>query len=405
LAASGFYTDVNIKQRSNAEDGVTMAGRPAHDVPLERFGEMFRGWIAMNRDRLAPLFATQVDYGDRVESARRLRRLLFDEGWGRIGWPERYGGLGGTILHRGVIYEELHRAGWSGPANFEHIEIIAPTLVRFGVPDFVATVLPRFLDGSWSWAQGFSEPEAGSDLASLRTRAVLDGDRLVVNGGKIWTTWAKWSRWCLALVRTGTAEQRHRGLSMVALELDAPGVTVEPIRQANGTDELAQVTFVDVVVPVTQLVGAPGEGWQVALYLLAHERGTQSWLRHCGMQQRLVDAVPQLTADHDRQLGEVALQLLGVRAAAATLLRRAAAGEPLGPEAAFNKLLMTRGEQAVFNLLRDARGAHVALPGDDPEHLVLQQEYLFSRIVTVYGGSQQMQLTTVAKHILRLGDD
>jgi alkylation response protein AidB-like acyl-CoA dehydrogenase len=384
---------------------VTIAGQLAHYVPLERFGAAFRDWVGANRERLAPLFVPEVDYGDRVESARRLRRLLYDEGWARIGWPESFGGLGGTILHRGLIYEELYRAGWCGPANFEHIEIIAPTLVRFGDPGFVAEVLPRFLDGTSSWAQGFSEPEAGSDLASLRTRATPDGDHFVVNGGKIWTTWAKWSRWCLALVRTGTADQRHRGLSMIAIDLASPGVTVEPIRQANGTDELAQVTFVDVTVPANQLVGALGGGWQVAMYLLAHERGTLTWLRHCGMQRRLLDALPEVPSDYDRHVGELALQILGTRAAATTLLRRAAAGEELGPESAYNKLLMTRGEQALFNLLRDARGSRVALPGTDPEALLLQQDYLFSRIVTVYGGSQQMQLITVAKHILGLGDD
>jgi alkylation response protein AidB-like acyl-CoA dehydrogenase len=384
---------------------VTVARHLAPDVPLSQFAEAFRDWIALNRERLDTLFLAHVGYDGRVETARRLRRLLFDEGWARVGWPVEVGGLGGSILHRGVIYEELYRAGWCGPANFEHVEIIAPTLLRFGDPDFVTAVLPAFLDGSRAWAQGFSEPEAGSDLASLRTRAVPDGDHLIVNGQKIWTTWAKWSHWCLALVRTGTAEQRHRGLSMVAIDLHAPGVVVEPIRQANGTEELAQVTFIDVVVPRTQIVGALGDGWRVAMYLLARERGTLTWLRHCGMQERLVASLPAVAVDYDRQVGEVALQILGVRAAAAVLLRRAAADQQLGPEAAFNKLLLTRGEQALLNLLRDAAGPAVAFPGDDPQAHLLQQEYLFSRIVTVYGGSQQMQLTTVAKHILALPDD
>jgi alkylation response protein AidB-like acyl-CoA dehydrogenase len=384
---------------------VTISSQPLHDVQPGSLAAEFRDWLAANEGRLAPLFVPTAGYDARVESARALRALLVAEGWGRIGWPVEFGGLGGTIVHRALIYEELFRAGWTGPTIFEHLEIIAPTLVRFGAPGFVASVLPRFLDGSWAWAQGFSEPEAGSDLASLRTRAVSDGDHLVINGAKIWTTWAKWARWCLALVRTGTPEERHRGLSMVAIDLRSPGVTVRPIRQANGNDELAEVTFVDVSVPVTQLVGPPGLGWRVAMFLLAHERGTLSWLRHCAMRQRLVEAVPAMPVDLDRQVGDVALQIAGVRAVAAALLGRAAAGQRLGPEAAFNKLLMTRTEQALFNLLRDGEGARLALPADDPEEALLQQEYLFSRIVTVYGGSQQMQLITVAKHILGLGDD
>jgi alkylation response protein AidB-like acyl-CoA dehydrogenase len=303
-----------------------------------------------------------------------------------------------------VIHDELYRVGWPGPAVFEHLEIIAPTLVRFGSPEFVARALPHFLDGSQTWAQGFSEPEAGSDLASLRTRADLDGTEFVVNGHKIWTSWAKWSRWCLALVRTGTVDQRHRGLTMMAIDLHAPGVDVRPITQANGTDELAEVWFTDVRVPRDQLVGEIGGGWTVALYLLARERGTLSWLKQGGYRQRLAASAKSMREDSDRQLGEVVLQIAGVRAAAAALLARDAAGVELGPEAAFNKLLMTRTEQNLFNLLRDVDGVRTALPGDAAEDVLLQQEYLFSRIVTVYGGSRQMQLITVARHILGLDD-
>ena len=384
---------------------MTISSQPLYDTQPGSLVKEFRGWLARNEGRLAPLFVTRADYAARIEASRELRRLLVADGWGRIGWPVEFGGLDGTVLHRGLLYEELYRAGWPGPAIFEHLEIIAPTLVRFGRPEFVASVLPDFLNGSRAWAQGFSEPEAGSDLASLRTRAVFDGDRIIVNGAKIWTTWAKWAHWCLALVRTGTAQQRHRGLSMVAIDLGSPGIMVRPIRQANGTEELAEVAFDDVSVPVGQLVGEPGAGWRVAMYLLAHERGTLSWLRHCAMRHRLTSSLATVPADFDRQIGDVTVQLAGVRAVATALLRRAAAGEQLGPEAAFNKLLMTRCEQALFNLVRDVEGARLALPDDEPEEVVLRQEYLFSRIVTVYGGSQQMQLITVAKHVLGLDDD
>jgi alkylation response protein AidB-like acyl-CoA dehydrogenase len=181
-------------------------------------------------------------------------------------------------------------------------------------------------------------------------------------------------------------------------------VDVRPIRQANGTDELAQVHFTDVRVPAAQVVGEVGRGWAVALYLLARERGTLSWLRHCAFRQWLTTGTGLMDEDSDRQLGSVVLQLAGVRAAAVRLLTRAADGAELGPEAAFNKLLMTRTEQSLFDLLREADGVRIALPGDSPDEVLQQQEYLFSRIVTIYGGSQQMQLTTVARHILGLHD-
>jgi alkylation response protein AidB-like acyl-CoA dehydrogenase len=153
------------------------------------------------------------------------------------------------------------------------------------------------------------------------------------------------------------------------------------------------------------VVGDVGGGWRVAMYLLAHERGTLSWLKQCSFRQRLATSAKGMREDHDRELGQVALQIAGVRAAAANLLGREAAGQQLGPEAAFNKLLMTRTEQNLFNLLRDADGSWTAVPGDGQEQLLLHQEYLFSRIVTIYGGSQQMQLITVARHILGLHDD
>jgi alkylation response protein AidB-like acyl-CoA dehydrogenase len=385
--------------------GIAAPGEALSGLRLAEFTDRFRQWVTANQAELAPVLDIRSDFGERVQLARDLRRMLCDHGWGQVGWPTNVGGAGGTILHRGVIYEELYRAGWSGPTIFEHLEIIAPTLVRYCSPGFVASVLPDFLNGSQAWAQGFSESEAGSDLAGLRTRAELDGDAYVVNGVKIWTSWAKYARWCLALVRTGTTQERHRGLTLIAIDLESPGVLVWPITQANGTDELAEVTFRDVRVPRSQVVGDVGGGWRVAMYLLAHERGTLSWLKQCAFRQRLATCAKVMREDHDRELGRVALQIAGVRAAAANLLGREAAGQELGPEAAFNKLLMTRTEQNLFDLLRDVDGIRTAMPGDGREELLLRQEYLFSRIVTIYGGSQQMQLITIARHILGLDDD
>ncbi len=137
-------------------------GAPLSLPRLDEFADRFREWMAVHDAQLAPLLAPRSDYDQRVEQARGLRKLLSQESWGRYGWPEGVGGLGGTILHRGIVYEELFRVGWTGPAIFEHLEIIAPTLARFAEPGFAARVLPDFLDGSKAWAQGFSEPQACS---------------------------------------------------------------------------------------------------------------------------------------------------------------------------------------------------------------------------------------------------
>jgi alkylation response protein AidB-like acyl-CoA dehydrogenase len=375
---------------------------PAPSAPLAEFAAAFDDWLDTHDDDVRPLLDVGADFDLRVQAARDLRRLLWDAEWGRYGWPELVGGRGGTSLHRAVVNERLFRRGWTGPIVFEHVEIIAPTLVAHGTPEFAAEVVPTFLDGSRSWAQGFSEPEAGSDLASLRTRGVVDGTELVITGTKIWTTWAKYAHWCLALVRTGTAEERHRGLTMVAIDLTSPGVQVSPIKQGNGIEELAEVAFEDVRVPLSNVVGEVGAGWRVAMYLLARERGTLAWLRHGLLRQRLAEVAESTGPDLDRQLGALVLQTAGVRASAATLLAREARGEELGPLAAYSKLLMTRTEQSLYDFLRDVDGTPIAHPGNDAAEVLLQQDYHFSRIVTVYGGSRQMQLNTVATQLLGL---
>jgi alkylation response protein AidB-like acyl-CoA dehydrogenase len=376
-----------------------MADEPA----LDAFAGELRRWLHDRQADLAELLDPGSDFDVRVAKSRELRDLLWRHDFGRYGWPADMGGLGGTVLHRSVVIEELYKAGWTGPTVFEHTEIIAPTLVKYARSEFARRVVPEFLSGAGVWAQGFSEPEAGSDLASLRTRAEVDGDDLVVNGAKIWTTWAKYADWCLALVRTGTAEQRHRGLTAIAIDLRSPGVRVSPIKQGNGIEELAEVSFTDVRVPAGQVVGEIGGGWRVAMYLLARERGVTSWLRHCSFREHLAGAAGMVPAAFDRQLGDLVLQTAGVRAVSATLLTKAAQGEELGPVAAYAKLLWTRTEQNMFNFLRDVDGESVALPSRDPSAELLYQDYMFSRIVTIYGGSQQMQLMTVARHILGLG--
>jgi alkylation response protein AidB-like acyl-CoA dehydrogenase len=379
---------------------------PLARAQLELFRDAFCDWLTAHEAELAPLMRAYPDFGERVQMARRMRRVLFDAGWGRYGWPSRFGGLGGSILLRGIVHEELTRCGWTGPANFEHLEIIAPTLVQYADPALTAELLPRFLGGDEAWAQGFSEPEAGSDLANLRTvgrvEPTADGLQVVITGRKLWTSWALWAQWALVLVRTGTPEERHRGLTMVAVDLSQPGIEVRPIRQANGTDELAEVTFDDVRVPARQIVGEIGGGWGVAFSLLGHERGTLAWPRHCHFLSRFEQAVAVSQASDERDLGRSFVDLLGLRAVAAQGLITEASGAELGPEAAFIKLLMTRTEQDLYGLLKRVIGVTALVAPLTDDDLLLAQEYFFSKIVTVYGGSREMQLITIARHKLGL---
>lgn len=376
---------------------------PLSIAPLATFRSEFLAWCRTNSSELAGHMVPHPDYETRVIAARSLQHVLSDAGWSRFGWPTWAGGLGGSALHRGVVYEELSRIGWHGPAIFEHLEIIAPTLLEFGKTDFVAARLPRFLDGTRSWVQGFSEPDAGSDLASLRTRGVIDDSCIVISGQKIWTSWAKWGHSCLALVRTGTAEDRHRGLTMVAVDLDSPGVSVRPIQQANGTDELAEVFFDEVQVPLDQIVGEINGGWVVAMHLLAHERGTLAWFRHNRFRQRLAQGALASGPVEDASVGAAIVQLAGLRATAGRQLAVDAAGGSLGPTAAFTKLLMTRLEQQLYDVLLRIHGTRMGFGIGEADDQLLHQEYLFSRVVTIYGGTEQMQLMTLANRVLKLG--
>jgi alkylation response protein AidB-like acyl-CoA dehydrogenase len=380
---------------------------PAATEPVDRLLDLrtyaaeLDAWLGDRPACLQAVVAPIPAYEDRVGTMAALMGTLHAAGWGRYGWPVEVGGLGGTILHRAAMWESLAHHGVAGMALFEHLEILAPTLVAMGPQPFVAETLPRFLAGRELWAQGFSEPGAGSDLASLRTTARPAGDGFVVNGRKIWTSWARYATWCLVLARTGTTESRHRGLTALIVDLRDPGVEVRPIEQANGTDELAEVAFDDIFVPAGRVVGDVDGGWPVAMHILSHERGTFAWFRHCFLYQHLRDCIPLASEAHDVALGNALLDLASVTATGHAGLLAHAEGVPLGPLAAYPKLLLCAAEQSVHDWVL-ATDPDIALDVDDDELAVRRQEYLFSRIVTVYGGSQQMQLETIAKQILRL---
>jgi alkylation response protein AidB-like acyl-CoA dehydrogenase len=383
------------------------SGRPGtHEdggAPLDlgAYVRELEAWLATRPAAVAAAARPIPSFEVRVAAMSDLLGALFDAGWARYGWPERAGGLGGTIRHRAAMWEALARHGVPGMALFEHLEVLAPTLVAMGPRDFVADALPAFLSGREHWSQGFSEPEAGSDLANLRTRATPADHGWAVTGRKIWTSWSRYATWCLVLARTGTVESRHRGLTALVVDLRDPGVTVRPIVQANGTDELAEVTFDDVFVPADRIVGDVGGGWAVALHILSHERGTFAWFRHCFLYQHLLRQARHGDEAGDRALGDALVDLVAVTATSHAGLLLHEGGGTLGPAATMTKLLLCAAEQSVADWVH-ASDADLVVGVPDDETAVRRQDYLFSRIVTVYGGSQQMQLETIGKQLLRL---
>jgi alkylation response protein AidB-like acyl-CoA dehydrogenase len=375
------------------------------------------------------------DDADEMRFSAGLMRVLYDAGFGRYGMPPAVGGLGGDVRHWAVLFDELARAGITPTGQHSLLVTLAYPLAKFA-PELAAAYLPEFLSGDGWWGQGFSESEAGSDLAALRCRATRQGDDYIISGHKIWTSHAETANRIFLLARTGTPESRHRGLSMILVDVDAPGVTVRPIRLASGRAELAECFFDDVRVPAARLIGAEGEGWAVAMYLLQYERALWAWLRAAVLLQRLralvgllpdgavpappggVDSVGGVSGvggvdgvdgvgDVDgvggvavsEVLGTVYLNLVALRARSVDTVRRLAAGQTVGPEASADKLLLGACEQSVYDAARSLLGP-AFLFGEASRQW--REEWWYSRTTTVYGGSAEVQRGIIADRVLKL---
>jgi hypothetical protein len=347
---------------------------------------------------------------ERITEHAALMAGLYRGRWNRYGWPVDAGGLGGDERHRAVLYDELSAAGLPVPEPHLMLETLGPPLVRFA-PTLAAQLLPAYLSGQEWWGQGFSEPEAGSDLASLRCRARRTGDHYVLSGQKLWTSHGATARRLMCLVRTGTPESRHRGLTMIMVDADAPGVSVRPIALASGQNELAEVFFDDVVVPASRLVGAEGQGWAVAMYLLQFERAMYAWQSAAVALRRLRElrdyAVARIAGGDwyptglARRFGECYGDLVALRARSATTVRRLAAGDPVGPEASVDKVLLATAEIGLHDLARETLGAEFVF-GDQPLARQWRADWWYSRAASILGGSAEVQRTILADHILRL---
>jgi hypothetical protein len=271
-------------------------------------------------------------------------------------------------------------------------------------PHLAREELTAFAAGRRMWAQGFSEPDAGSDMASIRTRAVSDGDTFRINGQKTWVSFGHLADACGVLVRTGDTESRHRGLSIVWVDLRLPGVSVRPIEAASGRHEFAELFFDDLVVPRACLVGELHGGWAVAMHLLQFERGMYGWIRQSWLHRRLEDALHAAAAGSTASpgmVGEAFLAALSLRLRCRATVGQLADGAFLGPEISVDKLLLSTAEQQVFDTARRLLGpAFVA--DDSPAAADWRAEWFFSRSTSIYGGAADVQRDIVAEHLLGL---
>jgi alkylation response protein AidB-like acyl-CoA dehydrogenase len=334
----------------------------------------------------------------------RVLGALYEAGWMRWGWPEAAGGLGGPMILRAIVGEEVVGRRLDDPGPYSMLEVLTPTMIDYARPELAAKMVPLLLSGRETWCQGFSEPGSGSDLASLTTRAEQRGDEWVINGQKVWTSFAQYATRCILLARTGPG---HAGISAFFVDMDSPGVDVRPLRTMHGVDEFCEVYFDDVVVPAERILGKPGDGWQLAMDLLPYERSTCFWQRIAYLYSRfdaLIDEVKEVgqssPKDIDSDMGEAYLALHTLRCRSRATQQRLAEGHKLGADTSIDKVLLAGAEQRLFDTARDLLPGAIELDDTD-----WRTEYLYSRAATIYGGTAEVQRNIIARRLLDLGKE
>ncbi|WP_343575383.1 acyl-CoA dehydrogenase family protein [Mycobacterium sp.] len=327
----------------------------------------------------------------------RVSRALYDADWMRYGWPVEVGGLGGPAILRAVVGEEVVGRRLAEPGPYSMLEVLTPTLIDYAPAGLAAELVPRLLRGEERWCQGFSEPGAGSDLASLTTRAVPDGDNWIINGQKVWTSYAQFSTRCILLARTAPG---YDGITAFFVDLDTPGISVRPLRTMHGVDEFCEVYYDDVAVPAERMLGRPGDGWRLAMDLLPYERSTCFWQRIAYLYARFDALIAEADDPDEYELGAAYLALHTLRCRSRATQHRLADGAALGPQTSIDKVLLAGAEQRLYDTVRDLLPGVLELDDSD-----WRSEFLYSRAATIYGGTAEIQRNIIARRLLDLGKE
>jgi alkylation response protein AidB-like acyl-CoA dehydrogenase len=380
----------------------------------EAFRTQVRAWLTEN---LAGEFAGLRGLGgpgrehEHFEQRLAWNRHLAASGWTCIGWPEEYGGLGASLARQVIFHEEYARSG--APARVGHMgeELLGPTVIAFGTQAQKDRFLPPIAAVRELWCQGYSEPGAGSDLASVSTSAVPDGDDWVITGQKVWTSLATVADWCFLIARTEPGSRRSAGLSYLLVPMDQPGITVRPIRQLTGTSEFNEVFFDGARTPRDMVIGEAGDGWRVAMATLAIERGVSTLGQQVGYRREL-EALIEIARDNgaarDPLLRDrLARSWIGLQVMREQVLSMLDSdddgGSATAADASVVKLLWSRWHRELGELAMDVLGPSSMLALGPPYDLDdWQRLHLFSRSDTIYGGSQEIQLGIIAGRALGL---
>jgi alkylation response protein AidB-like acyl-CoA dehydrogenase len=372
---------------------------------------------------LRTAFARQTGVFAAGEPRQTWHRILYEQGWIAPAWPREHGGAGWDVIQRYIFETECHRAN-APMLPAMGLRMCGPILIRYGTQAQKQFFLPRFLSGEHYWCQGYSEPQAGSDLASLQCRAVRDGEAYVVNGSKIWTTHAQFANWIFVLVRTASGGKPQAGISFLLVPMDSPGITVRPIISISGEHELNEVFFDEVRVPVENRVGEENDGWTVAKALLEFERGRAYAPQAAAMLHRARQAAALRPGPDGRPLlqdpqfaarvAQVEIRLAAIDALEQSVIFGLSAGQSAG--AIWPSIIKLRGAeilQAISELAVESIGGYaiadqsLAIMGDGPvigpdDAVTPTAKYLNLRAATIYGGSSETQRNIIARVALGL---
>ncbi len=386
----------------------------------EAFRQEVRGFVAENLPE---------DIRDKVRDGRgygkdeiqRWNDIMNAKGWVAPAWPVEHGGTGWSTMQFYIFDEEMEN-GFAPGLNSFGTHLVGPVIIAYGSKEQKAHYLPRILSAEDWWCQGYSEPNAGSDLASLSCRAIQDGDDYIINGSKMWTTWAQYADWIFCLVRTSTEGKRQAGISFLLVDINTPGITIRPVITIDGDHEVNQVFFEDVRVPVVNRIGEENKGWTYAKYLLTHERTN---IAGVGFSQAGLSAVKRIAKsemaggrpliENPHFAARVAQAEIDLMAMATTNLRiisKAAAGQAPGVESSMLKVKGTIIRQEINDLARRAAGVYAtpfaseavagsndALP-DPNEAGPVAAQYFNNRKLSIFGGSNEIQRQIIAKTTL-----
>jgi alkylation response protein AidB-like acyl-CoA dehydrogenase len=327
----------------------------------------------------------------------RWHRALYERGWAAPNWPRQYGGPGWTAIERHIFSEEI-AAGFAPRMLPFGLSMVAPVIIEFGNDAQRKRYLPKILSGDEFWCQGYSEPGAGSDLASLSTKVQRRGDCYIIEGTKTWITAAQWADWIFVLARTDQHAKKQEGISFILVDMRSPGVTVRPIVTIDGGREINEVHFDNVEVPVENRVGDEGAGWTYAKFLLEHERTGTAGISACRQVIDQIDAVRERDEMADRRfderIAEIDIELTALAYTELRVLAAESAGTRPGPESSILKLRGTEIQQALAELLLDASGPYASQSS--------MRRYLNLRKASIYAGSNEIQKNIIAKRILKV---